>query len=100
MAKLAHLVMKRTIQVKAKQNIILSVIYDAMLPYGGMAVNGLKINAAWEFKACPWWFLEHMQIVNTYIAFITNASKLHHTIACMCVLYYIQFSSKVMSERV
>ena len=32
---LAHLVMKRTIQVKARQNIILSVSYDAMPPYGG-----------------------------------------------------------------
>ena len=31
---LAHLVMKLTIQVKARQNIILSVSYDAMLPYG------------------------------------------------------------------
>ena len=32
---LVHLVMKRTIQVKARQNIILSVSYDAMPPYGG-----------------------------------------------------------------
>jgi len=32
---LAHLVLKCTIQVKARQNIILSVSYDAMLPYGG-----------------------------------------------------------------
>ena len=31
---LAHLVMKRTIQVKARQNIIL-VSYGAMPPYGG-----------------------------------------------------------------
>jgi len=32
---LAHLVLKHTIQVKARQNIILSVSYDAMPPYGG-----------------------------------------------------------------
>ena len=32
---LVHLVMKRTIQVKARQNIILLVSYDAMPPYGG-----------------------------------------------------------------
>ena len=32
---LAHLVVKRTIQVKARQNIILLVSYDAMPPYGG-----------------------------------------------------------------
>ena len=32
---LAHLVIKLTIQVKARQNIILLVSYDAMPPYGG-----------------------------------------------------------------
>ena len=32
---LAHLVVKRTIQVKARRNIILLVSYDAMPPYGG-----------------------------------------------------------------
>jgi len=32
---LAHLVVKRTMQVKARQNIILLVSYDAMPPYGG-----------------------------------------------------------------
>ena len=31
---LAYLVMKCTIQVKARENIILSVSYDAMSPYG------------------------------------------------------------------
>jgi len=33
----AHLVMKHTIQVKVRQNIILLVSCDAMPPYGGFA---------------------------------------------------------------
>jgi len=37
---LAHLV-KCTIQVKARQNVLLLLSYDAIPPYGGMAVNGL-----------------------------------------------------------
>ena len=32
---LAHLVMKHTIQVKARQNIVLLMSYDTMPPYGG-----------------------------------------------------------------
>ena len=39
---LANLVMKRTIQVKARLNIILSVSYDAM-HMAAMAVNGLTV---------------------------------------------------------
>jgi len=39
---LAHLVMKCTIQVKVRQNIILLLSYDAIPPYGGMEVNGLR----------------------------------------------------------
>jgi len=39
---LAHLVMKCTIQVKVKRNIILLVSYNAMPPYGGCGSKWVK----------------------------------------------------------